>query len=189
MSEDGTDWAGLRVRDGVGMDPGPIRDMLRAPDSGSGDEAYWRIEGTAFYSHELFEATEPLTQILVDAVCDGDGTPLGARARHGHARGDHLRLHLPPRGGGRQCRSGRPVPGHRAPPPAPPVPAGGGLGPLSETRPAAQSKHRAEQATHRAGQAPPRTGPGLTPRTRPGPTRRSTSDPAPSALEAGATTR
>ena len=77
MSEDGTDWAGLRVRDGVGMDPGPIRDMLRAPDSGSGDEAYWRIEGTAFYSHELFEATEPLTQILVDAVCDGDGTPLG----------------------------------------------------------------------------------------------------------------
>ena len=96
MSEDGTDWAGLRVRDGVGMDPGPIRDMLRAPDSRSGDEAYWRIEGTAFYSHELFEATEPLTQILVDAVCDGDGTPLGARARHGHARGDHLRLHLPP---------------------------------------------------------------------------------------------
>ncbi|WP_454931294.1 hypothetical protein [Actinomyces israelii] len=59
------------------MDPGPIRDMLRAPDSRSGDEAYWRIEGTAFYSHELEEASEPLTQILVDAVCDGDGTPLG----------------------------------------------------------------------------------------------------------------
>ena len=77
MSEDGTDWAGLRVRDGVGMDPGPIRDMLRAPDSRSGDEAYWRIEGTAFYSHELEEASEPLTQILIDAVCDGDGTPLG----------------------------------------------------------------------------------------------------------------
>ena len=77
MSEGGVDWAGLRVRDGVGMGPGPVGDMLRAPDSGSGDEAYWRIEGTAFYSHELFEATEPLTQILVDAVCDGDGTPLG----------------------------------------------------------------------------------------------------------------
>lgn len=55
--------------------------------------------------------------------------------------------------------------------------------------PAAASKHRAEQTTHRAGQAPPRTGPSLMPRTRPGPTRRSTSDPAPSALEAGATTR
>ena len=115
MSEGGVDWAGLRVRDGVGMGPGPVGDMLRAPDSGSGDEAYWRIEGTAFYSHELEEASEPLTRVLVDAVCDGDGTPLGARARHGHARGDHLRLHLPPRGGGRQCRSGRPVPGHRAP--------------------------------------------------------------------------
>ena len=55
--------------------------------------------------------------------------------------------------------------------------------------PAAASKHRAEQATHRAGQAPPRTGPSLMPRTRPGPTRRSTSDPAPSALEAEAMTR
>lgn len=54
---------------------------------------------------------------------------------------------------------------------------------------AAASRHRAEQATHRAGQAPPRTGPSLTPRTQPGPTRRSTSDPAPSALEAGAMTR
>ena len=77
MKDHKVDWAGLRVRDGVGMDPGPIRDMLRAPDSRSGDEAYWRIEGTAFYSHELEEASEPLTQILVDAVCDGDGTPLG----------------------------------------------------------------------------------------------------------------
>ena len=77
MKDHKVDWAGLRVRDGVGMDPGPIRDMLRAPDSGSGDEAYWRIEGTAFYSHELEEASEPLTQILIDAVCDGDGTPLG----------------------------------------------------------------------------------------------------------------
>jgi len=77
MSNDGTDWASLRVRNGVGMDPDPIRDMLLAPDPRSGDEAYWRIEGTAFYSHELFEATEPLTQILVNAVCDGDGTPLG----------------------------------------------------------------------------------------------------------------
>ena len=55
--------------------------------------------------------------------------------------------------------------------------------------PAAASKHRAEQATHRAGQAPPRTGPSLMPRTRPGPTRRSTSDPAPSALEAEAMAR
>ena len=77
MSNDGTDWASLRVRNGVGMDPDPIRDMLLAPDPRSGDEAYWRIEGTAFYSHELEEASEPLTQILVDAVCDGDGTPLG----------------------------------------------------------------------------------------------------------------
>ena len=77
MSNDGTDWASLRVRDGVGMDPGPVGDMLRAPDPRSGDEAYWRIEGTAFYSQELFEASEPLTQILVDAVCGGDGTPLG----------------------------------------------------------------------------------------------------------------
>ena len=51
MKDHGVDWAGLRVRDGVGMDPGPIRDMLCAPDSRSGDEAYWRIEGTAFYSY------------------------------------------------------------------------------------------------------------------------------------------
>ena len=77
MKDHGVDWAGLRVRDGVGMDPGPIRDMLCAPDSRSGDEAYWRIEGTAFYSYELEEASEPVTQILIDAVCDGVGTPLG----------------------------------------------------------------------------------------------------------------
>ena len=51
--------------------------MLYAPDSRSGDEAYWRIEGTAFYSYELEEANEPVTQILIDAVCDGVGTPLG----------------------------------------------------------------------------------------------------------------
>lgn len=125
MKDHKVDWAGLRVRDGVGMDPGPIRDMLRAPDSGSGDEAYWRIEGTAFYSHELEEASEPLTQILIDAVCDGDGTPLGLM----HATDMLVEITCgytsPPRGGGRQCRSGRPVPGHRAPPPALPVPAGG----------------------------------------------------------------
>ena len=77
MKDHKVDWVSLRVRDGVGMGPGPVGDMLCAPDSRSGDEAYWRIEGTAFYSHELFEATEPLTQILVDAVCGGDGTPLG----------------------------------------------------------------------------------------------------------------
>lgn len=77
MSNEWVDRAGLRIMCGVVMDPGPVGDMLRAPDSRSGDEAYWRIEGTAFYSHELEEASEPLTQILVDAVCDGDGTPLG----------------------------------------------------------------------------------------------------------------
>ena len=38
MSEGGVDWAGLRVRDGVGMGPGPVGDMLRAPDSRSGRE-------------------------------------------------------------------------------------------------------------------------------------------------------
>ena len=38
MKDHKVDWVSLRVRDGVGMDPGPIRDMLRAPDSRSGRE-------------------------------------------------------------------------------------------------------------------------------------------------------
>ena len=73
----GVDWGSLRTRDGVGMDPAPIGVMLSAPDPGTANEAYWGIEGTAFYSQELEEAALPVTRVLVDAVCDGECTYWG----------------------------------------------------------------------------------------------------------------
>ena len=77
MRDYGVDWGSLRTRDGVGMDPAPIGVMLSAPDSRTANEAYWGIEGTAFYSQELEEAALPVTRVLVDAVCDGECTYWG----------------------------------------------------------------------------------------------------------------
>ena len=59
------------------MDPAPIGVMLSAPDSRTANEAYWGIEGTAFYSQELEEAALPVTRVLVDAVCEGECTYWG----------------------------------------------------------------------------------------------------------------
>ena len=73
----GVDWGSLRTRDGVGMDPAPIGVMLSAPDPGTANEAYWQIEGPAFYSRQLEEAALPVTRVLVDAVCDGECTYWG----------------------------------------------------------------------------------------------------------------
>ena len=78
------DWGSLRTLNGVGMDPAPIGVMLSAPDSKTANEAYWGIEGTAFYSRQLEEAALPVTRVLVDAVCNGEctywGTVLAADA-------------------------------------------------------------------------------------------------------------
>ena len=73
----GVEWGSLRTRDGVGMDPAPIGVMLSAPDPGTANEAYWQIEGTAFYSRYLEEAALPVTRVLVDAVCKGECTYWG----------------------------------------------------------------------------------------------------------------
>ena len=73
----GVEWGSLRTRDGVGMDPAPIGVMLSAPDPGTANEAYWGIEGTAFYSRQLEEAALPVTRVLVDAVCKGECTYWG----------------------------------------------------------------------------------------------------------------
>ena len=77
MRDYGVEWGSLRTRDGVGMDPAPIGVMLSAPDSRTANEAYWGIEGTAFYSQELEEAALPVTRVLVDAVCNGECTYWG----------------------------------------------------------------------------------------------------------------
>ena len=71
------DWGSLRTLNGVGMDPAPIGVMLSAPDSKTANEAYWGIEGPAFYSRYLAEAALPVTRVLVDAVCDGECTYWG----------------------------------------------------------------------------------------------------------------
>ena len=71
------DWGSLRTMNGVGMDPAPIGVMLSAPDSKTANEAYWQIEGTAFYSRYLEEAALPVTRVLVDAVCKGECTYWG----------------------------------------------------------------------------------------------------------------
>ena len=73
----GVDWGSLRTLNGVGMDPAPIGVMLSAPDSGTANEAYWQIEGPAFYSRYLEEAALPVTRVLVDAVCEGECTYWG----------------------------------------------------------------------------------------------------------------
>ena len=77
MRDYGVEWGSLRTRDGVGMDPAPIGVMLSAPDPGTANEAYWGIEGPAFYSRQLEEAALPVTRVLVDAVCDGECTYWG----------------------------------------------------------------------------------------------------------------
>ena len=77
MRDYGVDWGSLRTRDGVGMDPAPIGVMLSAPDPGTANKAYWQIEGPAFYSRYLEEATLPVTRVLVDAVCEGECTYWG----------------------------------------------------------------------------------------------------------------
>ena len=77
MRDYGVEWGSLRTRDGVGMDPAPIGVMLSAPDSKTANEAYWGIEGPAFYSRYLEEAALPVTRVLVDAVCDGECTYWG----------------------------------------------------------------------------------------------------------------
>ena len=59
------------------MDPAPIGVMLSAPDSKTANEAYWQIEGPAFYSRYLEEAALPVTRVLVDAVCEGECTYWG----------------------------------------------------------------------------------------------------------------
>mgnify|MGYP007127732487 CR=1 FL=1 len=59
------------------MDPAPIGVMLSAPDPGTANEAYWQIEGPAFYSRYLEDAALPVTRVLVDAVCDGECTYWG----------------------------------------------------------------------------------------------------------------
>ena len=71
------DWGSLRTMNGVGMDPAPIGVMLSAPDPGTANEAYWDIEGPAFYSRYLAEAALPVTRVLVDAVCKGECTYWG----------------------------------------------------------------------------------------------------------------
>ena len=68
------DWGSLRTLNGVGMDPAPIEVMLSSPDPGTANEAYWDIEGPAFYSRYLAEAALPVTRVLVDAVCNGECT-------------------------------------------------------------------------------------------------------------------
>ena len=73
----GVEWGSLRTSHGVGMDPAPIGVMLSAPDPGTANEAYWGIEGTAFYSRQLEEAALPVTRVLVDAVCKGECTYWG----------------------------------------------------------------------------------------------------------------
>ena len=77
MRDYGVEWGSLRTLNGVGMDPAPIGVMLSAPDSKTANEAYWGIEGPAFYSRYLEEAALPVTRVLVDAVCDGECTYWG----------------------------------------------------------------------------------------------------------------
>lgn len=60
----GINWQKVRTMKGVGMDPAPIFDMLRSPDMQTGEQAYWHIEGTAFYAGGLEEAAAPVRQKL-----------------------------------------------------------------------------------------------------------------------------
>ncbi len=64
------DWAQLRTADNENPQilPGAIWNMLHATKEEVADDAYWKIEGNAFFQRNLYQATEPVTDIITNEI-------------------------------------------------------------------------------------------------------------------------
>ena len=73
------DWAQLRTADNENPQilPGKIWTMLHADKDGVADDAYWKIEGNAFFQRNLYQATEPVTTIVTNEIHLGNFNTLG----------------------------------------------------------------------------------------------------------------
>ena len=73
------DWAQLRTADNENPQilPGKIWTMLHADKDEVADDAYWKIEGNAFFQRNLYQATEPVTTIVTNEIHLGNFNTLG----------------------------------------------------------------------------------------------------------------
>lgn len=73
------DWAQLRTADNENPQilPGKIWTMLHATKEEVADDAYWKIEGNAFFQRNLYQATEPVTTIVTNEIHLGNFSTLG----------------------------------------------------------------------------------------------------------------
>ena len=64
------DWTQLRTADNENPQilPGAIWNMLHATKEEFADDAYWKIEGNAFFQRNLYQATEPVTTIVTNEI-------------------------------------------------------------------------------------------------------------------------
>ena len=73
------DWTQLRTADNENPQilPGKIWTMLHANKDEVADDAYWKIEGNAFFQRNLYQATEPVTTIVTNEIHLGNFNTLG----------------------------------------------------------------------------------------------------------------
>ena len=73
------DWTQLRTADNENPQilPGAIWNMLHATKEEFADDAYWKIEGNAFFQRNLYQATEPVTTIVTNEIHLGNFNTLG----------------------------------------------------------------------------------------------------------------
>lgn len=64
------DWAKLRTADNENPQilPAKICTMLHADKDEVAHDAYWKIEGNAFFQRNLYQATEPVTDIITNEI-------------------------------------------------------------------------------------------------------------------------
>lgn len=73
------EWVQLRTADNEDPQalPGAIWNMLHATKEEVADDAYWKIEGNAFFQRNLYQATEPVTTIVTNEIHLGNFNTLG----------------------------------------------------------------------------------------------------------------
>ena len=73
------DWTQLRTADNENPQilPDKIWAMLHADKDEVADDAYWKIEGNAFFQRNLYQATEPVTTIVTNEIHLGNFNTLG----------------------------------------------------------------------------------------------------------------
>ena len=64
------EWVQLRTADNEDPQalPGAIWNMLHATKEEFADDSYWKIEGNAFFQRNLYQATEPVTDIVTNEI-------------------------------------------------------------------------------------------------------------------------